>query len=452
MADTIQNTTAYLADFERFAATAPGRGHRWLASIRDTAMARFAELGFPTTRDEEWRYTNIAPITGTAFARANGASNGYTDIAIAIEPFTGWDAGGARLVFVNGRFVSSLSERGTLPTGITVGSLADALESGSPMTEAHLAQHAGFEHDALTALNTAFLQDGACIHVAKGTVVETPIHLIFATTSDGQSLVSYPRNLIVADASSQVTVIESHVGLGGEACWTNAVTEIVAGENAVVDHYKIERESESAAGGYHIGTVQLHQYGNSNVTSHTLALGGALVRNNINTLLDAEGCASTMNGLYILGGSQHVDNHLRVEHAQPRCNSREFFKGVLDDHARGVFAGRIVVHKDAQKTDAKQTNQNLLLSEDALIDTKPQLEILADDVKCTHGATIGQVDEDAIFYLRTRGIAETAARSLLVYAFASEGLDDVRVPALRDHLNDLLFARLPYGEQLREAI
>ena len=293
------------------------------------------------------------------------------------------------------------------------------------------------------------MEDGAFVYVPKGKVVVEPIHLLFLTTASERALVTHPRNLIVAEPSSQVTVVETYAGLGDGVYFTNAVTEIIARENSVIDHYKIVREGGAA---FHMATLQLHQERSSTVDAHTVCLGGILVRNDINTVLDGEGCECTLNGLYLVIGKEHVDNHLVVDHASPHCNSREFFKGILDGHGRGVFSGRIIVRKDAQKTDAKQTNRSLLLSQDARVESKPQLEILANDVKCTHGATIGQVSEEALFYLRSRGLSKEAARSLLVFAFAGECLDRVRIKPLRAQLETLLLARLPQGNLLREAV
>ena len=292
------------------------------------------------------------------------------------------------------------------------------------------------------------MEDGAYVHIPKGVYLEQPIHLVFVSTADAGPVVSHPRNLIVAETGSQATIIESYLGLGDGVYFTNAVTEIVVGENAVIDHYKVGREAQQA---YHVGTTQIYQDRSSNASSHAVTIGGAIVRNDINTLLDGEGAQCTLNGLYLVSGRQHVDNHLRVEHAKPHCDSREFFKGVLDGHGKAVFTGRIIVRKDAQKTDAKQTNMNLLLSKHAQVDTKPQLEIFADDVKCTHGATIGQIDENAMFYLRSRGLSEPAARSLLVFAFASEAIDRIRPQLLRAQLRQMLFDRLPEGHRLQDA-
>jgi Fe-S cluster assembly protein SufD len=382
---------------------------------------------------------------------------------------------------VNGLYQPALSTVDTLPRGVKVGSLAAALDTDFERVETHLARCARFEDHAFVALNTALMEDGAFVHIPRGVVVEEPIHLLFIGTAGADPMVSHPRNLIVAEENSQATVIESYVGGQVFGCsgvqvfgsdkdapafdvagpehlntrtpehpipyFTNAVTEIIAAENAVLDHYKVQRESEAA---FHVATLQVQQGRSSNFTSHSISVGGALVRNDIRVVLDGPGGEATLNGLYIVNGRQHVDHHTVIDHAKPHCNSHELYKGILDGHATAVFNGKIYVRPDAQKTDAKQTNQNLLLSRDAVIDTKPQLEIFADDVRCTHGATVGRLDEDALFYLRSRGIGLAEARSLLTYAFASDVLARIKVEPLRTQLEELLFARLsksPPGER-----
>jgi Fe-S cluster assembly protein SufD len=318
-----------------------------------------------------------------------------------------------------------------------VASLGRNFETNPEQVEPHLAQYASYRGHAFTALNTAFLEDGAFVSIARGKVVEEPIHLLFLSTTHGEGAVCHPRSLILAGEGSQATVIESYVGTGDDVYFTNAVTEIVAGPAAVVDHYKLQRESEEA---FHVATLQVQQARNSTLSSHAVTLGGALVRNEVNAVLDDEGCTCTLNGLYLAAGRQHVDNHTVIDHARPRCTSHELYKGILDGQAHGVFNGKIYVRQDAQKTDAKQTNQTLLLSEDATINTKPQLEIYADDVKCTHGATVGQLDDEALFYLRTRGIDKEAARHLLTYAFANDVISRVKVAPVRAHLEEFFLA------------
>ncbi|MCH8319816.1 MAG: Fe-S cluster assembly protein SufD, partial [Acidobacteria bacterium] len=283
----------------------------------------------------------------------------------------------------------------------------------------------------------------------RGEVIQEPIHLLFLSTAAEEAVAVHPRNLILVDSNSQVTIVESYIGLHKGVYFTNSVTEIVAAENAVVDHYKLHQESKKA---FHIATLQVHQDRSSSVRTFNATLGGKLTRNEVNVVLDGEGAECNLDGLYLISGSQHVDNHTRLEHAKPHCDSREMYKGILDEKATGVFHGRIVVLPGAQKTDSKQTNNNLLLSDEALINTKPQLEIYANDVKCTHGATIGQLDPDALFYLRSRGIDKITARSLLIYAFASQVVNRIKVDLVRTELDDYLFSWLPAGHLVREAI
>ncbi len=436
----------YLSDFELLEKSGATKGPSWVGRIRKAAMSRFSELGFPSTRLEEWKYTSVAPIAKGYFRTAGYELNGLT--AEALARVTLGEAACAQLVFVNGHYSAELSFVRSLPGGVKAGSIAAALTADPASLEPHLARYASYQDHAFVALNTAFVQDGAFVHVPKGTVLQAPIHLLFVSTTSfgsahnrpGTATVSYPRNLIVVGDDSQSVIVESYVGLGNGVYFTNAVTEIVGGKNAVIAHYKLERESREA---FHIATVQAHLDRSSNFSSRSIDLGGALVRNDVNAVLAGEGIDCTLDGLYLVTGRQHVDSHTRIDHVKPHCSSRELYKGVLDGKSRAVFNGKIYVHKDAQKTDAKQTNKNLLLSEDAVINTKPQLEIYADDVKCTHGSTIGQLDQDAIFYLRSRGIDLATARSLMTYAFASEIISRIRIEPLRTRLENLLVTRLP---------
>ncbi len=440
MIDVKKTNDLYLSHFEQLERDALAGQPDWLLPVRKAAFARFSALGLPTTKHEEWRYTNVARIAATPFQVPDHSADFITPSDLA--PFC-FETKGCRLVFVNGRFDASLSNLGALADGVTVDSLAAAVKKNAAAVEPHLARHARCEDHAFAALNTALMQDGAFVHIAKGRIVASPIHLLYLSTASPEPTVCHPRNLIVLEENSQATIVETYAAIDDNVYFTNAVTEIIARENAIVDHCKIALESDRA---FHIATLQIHQERASNVSSHAVSLGGALVRNNIRTLLDGEGAECTLNGLYFVSGDRHVDNHLTVVHAKPHCDSREFFKGILDDKSRGVFSGRIIVRKDAQKTDAKQTNQSMLLSPDAQIQSKPQLEILANDVKCTHGATVGQVNEQALFYLRSRGLTLAAARNLLVYAFAAESLEEIQIEPLRSQLNERLLERLPHGE------
>jgi Fe-S cluster assembly protein SufD len=441
----MQATDRYLEHFSRFEREAAGNGGRWLAPVRRAAMARFAELGFPTPRDEDWRFTNVAPIANTAFQLPGGAPPAV--VAAALEPFTFAGGAGARLVFVDGRYAPALSEVPSPPRGVAAASLAESLAAHRDLVEPHLARYMDVQQDAFAALNTAFLDDGAFVHIPRGTVLEKPIHLLYVATPRAVPTITHPRNLIVAGEDSQAAVVEDYVSLGDGVSFSNAVTELVVGPNGVVSHTLIERESPQA---FNVSSLRIQQYRSSNVASHSLLLGGALVRNNIHPVLAGEGGECLINGLFLANGRQHMDNYMKVEHAAPRCDSRQFYNGILDGQSRGVFHGRIIVHKAAQKTDAKQTNRNLLLSEEAQIDTKPQLEIYADDVKCTHGATIGQIDEDAIFYLRSRGLPLASARALLLFAFANENLQRMKAGPVRRHLEALVAQWLPQGQLVED--
>ena len=440
---TTPELQSYLESFTRFEKGAVGHHLGWLRKLRQEGFARFSQLGFPTTHDEDWRFTNIAPISRNAFQLAESAKVSRRDLKPFLIP-----GAACQLVFLNGRYAPELSSLGKLPKGVHAGSLAEAIKSDGDKLQNRLGRYATFDKDAFIALNSAFLADGGYVHVPRGVVVEAPICLLYVSTGSGAPAMAHPRNLIVAEDHSQVTVVEDYVSIASGVMFSNVVTELYAGEDAVVAHYMIEREDKQAL---NVSTLRIEQERNTNVESHSVLLGGALVRNNVHPVLAGEGGECLINGLFIGTGRQHMDNYMLVEHAQPHCNSRQFYNGILDEQAHGVFHGRIIVHKDAQKTDAKQTNRNLLLSDDAQIDTKPQLEIYADDVKCTHGATIGQVEENALFYLRSRGLDEVAARRLLLYAFASECLDRMRTGAVRTYLENLTTSWLPEGTAVVQA-
>jgi Fe-S cluster assembly protein SufD len=452
MIDVIEEKDTYLSSFAQFEKQTAAQGPAWLQRLRTATIDRFAELGFPTLKDEEWRFTNLAPLTRVPFQLASVFELDRPGTAafarIVPEPAK---SKSTRLVFVNGRYAPKLSSLRPLPDGTIVDSLAAVLDAHPEWVEPYLARYADYDEHTFVALNTAFLQDGAFVSIAKGKVLAEPIHLVFVSTANGEPAVSHPRNLILAGVNSQATIVESYVGLVTDVYFTNAVTEIIAAENAVLDHYQLQQESTEA---FHIATLQVHLGRSSNFASHSIALGGSLARNDVNAVLDAEGVECTLNGLYLATGRQLIDNHTRIDHAKPHCASHELYKGILDGKARGVFNGKIYVHQDAQKTDAKQTNKTLLLSEDAVINTKPQLEIYADDVKCTHGATIGQLAEEAIFYLRSRGIGRAEARSLLTYAFANDIISRIKVEPLRARLEAILLAgqQLPAGQWTTEVV
>ena len=429
---------SYAAQFAAVRQTAPPAGP--LGSLRDDAFHCFDRLGFPTTRLEEWRFTNIAPIVEVPF-QAPAASRGLGREVLDALPLPRF--GAPELVFVNGSFSPELSDPSGLPPGVRVRSLAAAAAGeagGLDAITAHLGRLARFENHAFTALNTAFLRDGAVVEVDGGVVLERPIHLLFASSSAQSPVLSQPRVLIVAGASSEVRIVESHAGTGDTPYLSNAVTEVSAADNAVVDHYTVVRQADTA---YHVGNLAVRLGRASNFSSHTITAGGAIVRNEAGVVLGGEGGECTLNGLYLGNGRQLIDNQTTIDHAMPHCNSHELYKGILDGRSRAVFNGKIIVRLDAQKTDAKQSNKALLLSEDAQITTKPQLEIFADDVKCTHGATIGQLDPDALFYLRSRALSKAQARQLLIHAFAADLLGHIKIEAIRRQLDALLLERLP---------
>ncbi len=431
------NQDVYFGRFAALQKKLAGDGAAWLLPIRKAAIDRFAELGFPTTRLEAWKFTNVAPIANSRFEAARYDLSAAIEEELKASPYA--DLGCSRLVFLDGTYSPELSSLSGLPKEVRVGSLAEALASGDPSLERHLARYANFQDHAFVALNTAFMEDGAFLEIPKGLVVEQPIYLLYVSTAGGQPTVSYPRNLILVGRESEVTLLEGYLGLREGVYLTNAVTEVAVGENAVVHHLKFQQESEQA---FHVATLQVHQERSSNVTTHSISFGAALTRQDVNAVLDGEGAECLLNGLYVVNGRQHIDNYTTIDHAKPHASSREVYKGVLDGKAAAVFHGKIIVRKDAQKTDAKQSNRNLLLSDDATINTKPQLEIYADDVKCTHGATIGQIDREAIFYLRSRGIAHDEARSMLTYAFTNEIISQIKFEPMRARLTDTLFARL----------
>jgi Fe-S cluster assembly protein SufD len=418
-----------------------GKGYPWLSELRRNAAVRFAESGFPTTRQEEWRFTNVAPIAASTFRLSRPGTNGIT--AGKLGEFVFSDTDCCNLVFVNGFYSTDLSTPGAMPKGVRAMSLAAALQAEPRKVERHLAHCAGCKDNPFVALNTAYMLDGGFIYLPQETVLKKVIHLLFITTSEAQAAVTHPRNLIVAGGGSEVSIVESYIGPQGGTYFTNAVTEIFAEEGSRVEHYKLQRESDDA---FHIASLHVTQDENTDVSSHAISIGGRLTRNDIKAVMNGEGGELSLNGLYVTKGHQHVDNHTSIDHAKPHCNSREIFKGILDDHSSGVFTGKILVRKDAQKTNARQTNKNLLLSQDALVNTTPQLEIFADDVKCTHGATIGRLSDESLFYLRSRGIGEVAARALLTYAFASDIVSTVKIKPLQCQLDLVLLARMSRAE------
>lgn len=427
----------YVQAFARAEQNGARQGPAWFRQLRHDGITCFATLGFPTTHHEDWKYTDVTPIMKTRFALSGLNGNGLT--ADTLAPFLLKEASSIQLVFVNGHYVEALSSPHLRPDGVQVSSLAIAFTTSPDSIEPHLAHYATYQEHAFVALNTAFLQDGAFVHLPADCTLERPIHLLFIATGGDEPTVHHLRTLVLLGRNSQATVIESHVSLKGRGSFTNAVTELVLGPNAVLDHYKIQHDNST---GYHVATVQAQQDRQSVFSSRTIDLGGALTRTDTNAVLAGEGSACTLDGLYLASGQQHVDNHTRVDHTTPSCTSRELYKGVIGGQARGVFNGKIFVHKNATKTDATQTNRNLLLSPEARVDSKPQLEIFNNDVRCSHGSTTGQLDSEALFYLQARGIDRQAARRLLTQAFAYEIVNRIPTEPIRNQLETLLTATL----------
>jgi Fe-S cluster assembly protein SufD len=406
----------------------------WLAALRARGAERFAATGYPTSKDEDWRFTPVAPIARAAFAPSAPAT--VTEAALA--PFIFGQAAWPRLVFVNGRYDASLSRVTALPAGMTVSSLAEAL-AADPSLEQHLGRHVAVDATPFVAQNTAEFADGAVVRVAPNADLGLPVHLVYVT-APGSAGASHTRNLVVVGRSARAALIESYVTLGdADTYFTNVVSEVVVGENAWVEHVRIQRESEQA---YHVGLTHVEQARDSHYRNFTFAMGGAISRHDLHCRLNAANVEALMYGLYLGRGGQLVDNHTSIFHDHPDCRSWEVYKGVLDGHSHGVFNGKIFVKPEAQKTDAKQTNRALLMSDTATIDTKPQLEIFADDVKCTHGATVGNLDTLMQFYFRSRGIPEAAARRHLTYAFCAEVIAEVQVEPVRRELERLVLDRV----------
>ena len=430
-----EHTARYVDAFKTWQSSAKGKGPSWVKELRQAGISSFASLGFPTTKHEEWKYTNVEPVVSQPFALANGEVKDLVSADILSSAFVEADA--PRLVFLNGVYAPSLCSAQGLPSGVRLTSLSQLRENDS-MLPSLIGRYANHRRNAFVALNTAFMDDGAVVIVPPGCRLSQPIYLLYASGAMERPIMSSPRTLIVLGAGSEVSIVESYSGINGGTYFCNAVTELIGESDAVAHHYRLQREG---AGAFHMGTLAAHLKRGCHLTAHAITLSGALIRNDVHVLLDGEGAECVLNGLYLGADKQHVDNSTEIEHAKPRARSLELYKGILDDASHGVFNGKIVVHKDAQKSDARQTNRNLLLSADAVVNTKPQLEIYADDVKCSHGSTIGQLDPDALFYLRSRGLGPDEARSLLSFAFASDIVARIQISVLRRTLDDYLAAK-----------
>ncbi len=444
MTRLLDDRRSMLGNFTDSALRAPASAIPWLQRLRRDALERFQAAGFPTTRDEEWRLTNVAPIARTAFDPAPAQMPPVAG-ELAGEFSFGADAA-AEIVLVNGRFAPQLSRTGELPAGVRVASLAEAMQESPELVERHLGRYVDLSRHPFAALNTAHLHDGAFIHVPRGAQVRRPIHVLCVSVPGERPTAAYPRVLAVFGENAQATLVESYVGAGKAMYFTGAVTEIIAEAGAHIDHCKLQQSSLEA---WHIAAMQVQLARGATFISHSATLGGRLTRNDLDVILDGEGADATLNGLVIIGGEQHVDNHTLLKHEKPNCPSHELYKHVLDGRSSAVFKGKIFVQKGAQKTDSKQTSKSLLLSDEATMNSQPALEIYADDVKCTHGSTTGPVDEEQVFYLRSRGVSLEAARHLLTYAFAADITRRIRVEPVRRRLEDFMAAQHGLPQDLR---
>ena len=434
-----------MSDFQALQRSSEEGGLTWIRDIRENAWSSFSDLGFPTARrgNEKWKYTSVRSVAYADFSHPLDLDPDTGTGAADLKKVAPWNDGWMNLIFVDGRFSTVLSSAPEATNGANralITSLADAMRSEGELVQEHLGRYAGVDDDGFTALNTAFLEDGAFINVPDGQSTSSVLNLVFITTGRAQPRVSYPRTLLVVGRNSRTTVVESYIGLCQDPYFTDAVTEIVAQEGARIEHYRLLMESDQA---YHVGSCRIYQAQDSEYESASFAMGAAMGRNDFQVLLDAPGASCSLNGLYLTTGNQHLDNMISIDHAKPHTTSRLLYKGILDGKSRAVFGGTVLVRKDAQKADARQTDKNLLLSEDAEVDSKPSLFIYADDVQCSHGATAGHMDENTLFYMRSRGLDLETASRMLIQAFAGEIIETVRLEPLRDHLDKIFLEALP---------
>jgi Fe-S cluster assembly protein SufD len=408
----------------------------WLELVRSSAMERFEQLGFPTVHDEDWKYTNLAPLAKQSFVPATRPEKAAFDASHFAYPETT----SAHLVVVNGFLSEELSDKTALDSVVAIDLLAAVADARyNKVARAYLARNAGYHNNGLAALNTAFLQSGLFLLIPKNVKVEKPIQVTFLTDADQTALASFPRLLLVAEEHSSATLIESFVSTGEEPYFTNAVAEVVVKEGARLEHYRVQRESNKA---FHVSLTSAELGRSSSYDTTSINLGGRLARHDISVVMDNEGAECWVDGLYLAGADQHTDTHSVIDHQKPNCTSHQLYKGILDGNARAVFNGKIFVREGAQKTDAMQTNKNLLLSPQARVDTKPQLEIYADDVKCAHGAAVGQIDQEELFYLEARGINPELGRKLLTYGFAEEVIDKIKIDSIKSQLDEIVLRQL----------
>ena len=432
-----------------FRAVAQSAGEAaWLRSLRDRAFARFQEVGFPTVAEEDWKYTNVAPIAKGNFEPLVDDLRPPLQSEKEIARYLYDETRQSRLVFIDGIFSSELSNLSALPPDVVALDLLEAIEDpqhGEVVRE-HLAAHANHNDDGFTALNTAMFRSGAFLRIPRGANIETPIQLLFLFEARLPAITSFPRILIVAEENSAATVIESYAHISNGPGFTNAVTEIVVAPSARLHHYKLQTESREV---FHVANTQINMRAKSSFDTTNINFGAKLARHTIGVRMDEEGAECAVDGLYMLDGNQHSDTHSVIDHRQPHCTSRQLYKGILDGQSRAVFNGKVFVRHGAQQTDAQQTNKNLLLSAGARVDTKPQLEIFADDVKCAHGAAVGQLSTDEKFYLESRGINPTLARNMLTYGFAEEVIEKIGLESIKRQLDEMVLNRLDSSLEIR---
>jgi Fe-S cluster assembly protein SufD len=440
MTGVAETTNSFVSMF----AARPGHARGWVNELRARGMATFERLGFPTTSQEEWRDTNVSLLEKTDFLPAQVVRGNAAEM---LKKYTLGDAASTEIVFVNGHFDAGLSRLGGLPRGVRVMSLEQAFENDAEMLERELGRHANLDRHTFAALNTAFVGEGAVVHLAKSALCEKPIHVLFLTvpTEGAGGAVTFPRVLVVAEENSESSIVETYAGADGFYL-TNAVTEIVMRRRARIDHNKLQQEG---AGAYHIALQQVVLEEESQFISHSTSMGSKLTRNDLEVFLGGERAEATLNGLVLAKGDQHIDNHTLLHHEKAHCPSHELYKHVLDGKSTAVFKGKIFVQKDAQKTDSKQTSKSLLLTDTAFMNSQPALEIYADDVKCTHGSTTGPVDENAVFYLVSRGLSLAQARHLMTYAFAADITRRIRVTPVRARIEDFMAAQHGLPQDLR---
>lgn len=427
----------YISNFQDFESKLNGQSKTFLHDIRKDALTKLKDLHFPTIKDEEWKYTNIAPLMKENFVLPEKVEATKIDEEFIYKnSFTDFDYD--RIVFINGKFSPQFSIIGELPKGAVIGSLAKAITENTEIVKKYIGKYSKVEH-AFTAMNQTYSTDGLFVYLPEGKMLERSIQVFFVNGNENEKILSIPRNLVIAESGSSGKIIVNYVGVNNNSYFTNTLSEIHVDVNANLDYIKIQSEKKNA---FHIDKTDIYQDKGSIFNHYSFAFGAALSRTDISSVLDNENIDCHFYGIYLGKDKQHLDHHTFVDHAKPNCMSNEVYKGILDDESRGVFNGQILVRPDAQKTNAYQSNKTVLLSDKATIDTKPQLEIFANDVKCSHGATIGKLDEEAYFYIRSRGVEDKIAQSMLIHAFAADVIEAVNIEQLRDQLNHKLFETL----------